>query len=746
MDLFTDNVEKYQLLFNFLKEHNWDKCIEYINSIDSSFDINVRDVQQNYFLTYAIIFNKYDIVSLLLEKGAKIDISDQEDHSILYIPIKFGYDDILELLLKENSQNIGVSIVDIKDKNMKIPLHYAILLKNINAVKLLMKYGSNPNMIDKNGYNALHFATYSRSLEICKHVVKTIGNINARCITGETPLHIACNLQLTDIVRLLIEYNANVDLQDYSNEVSPLHYSVHLNNTELVGLLLKHGAHPNIQDVVGNTALHYAILDNAFEIFMMLTNSDATKNIINMNLWNIDGEIPLHVALKNDQANLSDYLDVLIDKSNLSTQDVFGNTCLHYIVKMNLWQEYASVLVKKRLDIFILNSSGVRPIDLVPVADRAKFLDIVIASYYERLKKSNNMWQTEWENICSKDFGDTEKDLSALGKGVTLATFEQTCKNKIKEKLNNVMESIKSSKSVVCKSYPIKKSKSCLDISDGSSVNFCTFTGSTLDILAGLLYLLKKHKNACSTLTKNFAENKDLCKFYKSIGIIMNSQCEFLNFEIVWVHQKLYLIEGFYDQFKKCMGAKRFVIIPVGIEMREGSHANYIIYDNVTKEVERFEPHGATTPPGLHYNPNLLDEILESRFKIIDKTIKYIRPREFLPKIGFQLMDIHEHNKKKIGDPSGFCALWAIWYVDMRLTYRDTDRNELVKSLIKNIRAQNISFKNLIRNYGKNVADLRDTFLHKSEMDINDWLNDQYTDVQINSIMTQLVNEIENII
>jgi hypothetical protein len=82
----------------------------------------------------------------------------------------------------------------------------------------------------------------------------------------------------------------------------------------------------------------------------------------------------------------------------------------------------------------------------------------------------------------------------------------------------------------------------------------------------------------------------------------------------------------------------------------------------------------------------------------------------------------------------------------MRLTYRDTDRNKLVKSLIKNIRAQNISFKNLIRNYGKNVADLRDTFLHKSEMDINDWLNDQYTDVQINSVMSQLVNEIENII
>jgi len=30
-------------------------------------------------------------------------------------------------------------------------------------------------------------------------------------------------------------------------------------------------------------------------------------------------------------------------------------------------------------------------------------------------------------------------------------------------------------------------------------------------------------------------------------------------------------------------------------------------------------------------------------------------------------------------------------------------------------------------------------------MDINDWLNDEYTDNQINTIMTQLTNEIQKI-
>jgi hypothetical protein len=81
----------------------------------------------------------------------------------------------------------------------------------------------------------------------------------------------------------------------------------------------------------------------------------------------------------------------------------------------------------------------------------------------------------------------------------------------------------------------------------------------------------------------------------------------------------------------------------------------------------------------------------------------------------------------------------------MRLTYSDFTRNNLVKILIDNLRKSNISFRNMIRNYAQNIIKLRDALLNKSDMDINDWQNDQYTDVQINSIMSELVNKIKKI-
>jgi ankyrin repeat protein len=406
------------------------------------FDINIRDEQNNYFLTYAVTLNQPSIVKFLIDNGAKIDIVDKYDRSILAIPITYSYNEILEILLEGNKSNIGISITDIKDKNLRIPLHYAIEVQNVNAIEILLKYGSNPNIIDKDGCNSLHLAVKSRSLAICEMILNYIGDINSRYNTGETALHISCNLQLIEISRLLIKNGINVNAQDYSHEITALHYSVLLNNKELIALLLKHNAEPNIQDIYGNTALHYCIIESNFEIFLMLTQSSSTKNIINLNMWNIDGEIPLHLVLKKNDDTIVDYLDIMIEKSNLSLQDNDGNTCLHYLIKMNIWINYKSFLIKKRLDIFAMNTSKIMPIDLVKTGEYDEFIDVIIDSYIYRLRTANELWYNEWENICSKYFDKVEdKDIKILSqlnnvKVNNITSFETSCKSIIKKKNN----------------------------------------------------------------------------------------------------------------------------------------------------------------------------------------------------------------------------------------------------------------------------------------------------------------------
>jgi hypothetical protein len=276
-------------------------------------------------------------------------------------------------------------------------------------------------------------------------------------------------------------------------------------------------------------------------------------------------------------------------------------------------------------------------------------------------------------------------------------------------------------------------------VTEGVNITNTTFTGSSIDILFGLIYLLKKHKNTCSIINNTLTKQTELCEFYNSIGLLNNSQCEFLNFEIIWTNQNLYLSDNFYDNFKKALTKKiDFIIIPIGINMKNGNHAGYLIYDKSANEIERFEPHGKMSPTGLNYNANLLDSLLKNKFENIDVDIKYFPPSSFLPKIGFQMFDINDNKNRKIGDPEGFCALWAIWYTDMRLLYKSFSRKKLVKLLISISKENKISFKNMIRNYSKNIVDIRDALFDNFNFDINDWLNDKLTDIQINDFINYI--------
>ena len=724
----------YIKLFSIVKNNKWDELIDFITS-NKYIDINIKDKNSNYIISYAVINNRLDIIQLLIKKGAKIDILDSDDRTILYYPIKYGYNNILDYLLKINKELIGVNIINIRDKSFKTPLHYAITNKNNYALNKLLENDGNPNYVDNKGYNLLHHTIFTRDSNICKTVIAYIANINMVTLTGDTALHYACNLQLTDIAKMLINAKINVNIQDYQHEFTPLHYAVNLNITDIVIALLKAGANPNIQDIFGNTVIHYAILEKYYTLIDIIIKQSQYQ--INFNLYNINGKIPLHILLENYTTDDESYLDILLPKSNLAITNNDGNSCLFLLAALDLWKKYKPELIKKRLDVYTKNKKNNRVLDIIKKSDYDEFINLVAESYYSRLKSSKDNWKQEWENMCSREF-DISNNQTSLNK---------KCLNLIKTQLLKNIEELNSGK-VKCgiSSYPLAKNKMCINIEEGETLGVCTFTGTTLDILLGLIYLLKTHKNICAPLDKDFYDNENLYNFYKSIGIMMGSRGEFLNFEIIWVNQKLYLVDNFFEKITNCINKKsEFIIVPLGIELTAGSHANYIIYDVKNKTVERFEPHGSSTPPGLNYSPKILDELLESRFKLINPDITYYAPQDYLPKIGFQLMDIFENNKKKIGDPGGFCALWSIWYVDMRLKYRDLDCKELVKILIRSIKNQNVSVKNMIRNYAKNIITIRDDILSKVNMDINDWLNDVYTDVQINGIIQQIQNIISNI-
>ena len=736
-------MEQTKLLFDLIKNNNYDEFKKVINK-EKTLDINFKDENGNYLIIYAIIKNNIDLVEVMIKKDCKVDITDQEGRSLLYLPIKYGYNEIVKLLIEYDKHNIGISLVDFKDKFNNIPIHYAIFFKNLNAIDILLEANSNTNTIDENGNNSLHLAVYSKNLSICKKIIEKDVNLNSKTSIGETALHIACNFQLFDIVKLLTEFGIDLNAQDYNNEITALIYSVNLNDNQSSKYLLYNGADPNIQDFMGNTVCHYSIIEENYEILNELINSKKIKTQPNFNIYNINEQLPIHLLLSKETSYENNTLMELIDKSNLNFQDSFGNTPLHLICSKNIWNEYNDVLIKKKMNIFIKNHKNKMPIDYIPNNEIQKFIDLVTKSYLYILQNYSFIWKEDWENLCNKElFYDnlTPEDLKILSKYIK--NIDQSKDKEICYKLvNNKIMDIHKNKNNTCSntSYPQKKMKKCINLNINTKVESCSFTGVTLDILIGLIYLLNNFDYVCSTITSNFMTNTDLCNYFSSVGLKTSTRCEFLNFEIVWIYKKLFFSENFSINFIKCINniKIRFIIIPLGIELKEGSHANYLIFDKKTYEIERFEPYGYSSPYKFNYDSKLLDNVLAFKFGEINEKIRYISPEKFLPKIGFQYLDVYESKTKKIGDPGGFCALWSIWYTEMRLKYPDIERNALVSKLLKEIKMMNVSFKNLIRNYSINITKIRDDIFDKIGITINDWLNDQYTDEQYKEVINQV--------
>ena len=300
------------------------------------------------------------------------------------------------------------------------------------------------------------------------------------------------------------------------------------------------------------------------------------------------------------------------------------------------------------------------------------------------------------------------------------------------------------------------------------NIKFSSYTGISLDVLMGLIYICKKFNTVQTTLTKNFMKNQILEDYYSANGIQKGLYDDFLNFELIWSYQKLFfpttLKTTIHDFLKN--NNKRFLIIPIGIELTVGAHANILLYDKINNEMERFEPYGKDFPPGFNYNPSGLDNNLKNYFKNyfdIDnnllitreldgsnntngkKPFKYITPFEYELKIGFQTLDTLEYSKEKyIGDPGGFCEVWSLWYVEMRLTNLNIERKDIIYKLINYIRSKQISFRSIIRGFTKNITDIRDEYLLKVGLDINKWLNENYTKEQWENLINLIKNDIKN--
>ena len=105
-------------------------------------------------------------------------------------------------------------------------------------------------------------ASVAGKFRVVDVLVRYGADVNSMSDTGSTPVRSACFMTHLDIVKLLVNNNADIQKPNF-NDGTCLINSVQ--SVELCEFLLRNGAEVNAQDIQCKTALHYAIQEHRYE-------------------------------------------------------------------------------------------------------------------------------------------------------------------------------------------------------------------------------------------------------------------------------------------------------------------------------------------------------------------------------------------------------------------------------------------------------------------------------------------------
>ncbi|XP_074135636.1 LOW QUALITY PROTEIN: caskin-1 [Sminthopsis crassicaudata] len=214
-------------------------------------------------------------------KKVNVNFQDPDGFSALHHAALNGNTELIALLLEAQAA------VDIKDNKGMRPLHYAAWQGRKEPMKLVLKAGSAVNVPSDEGHIPLHLAAQHGHYDVSEMLLQHQSNPCIVDNSGKTPLDLACEFGRVGVVQLLLSSNMCAALLEPRpgdatdpNGTSPLHLAAKNGHIDIIRLLLQAGIDINRQTKSG-TALHEAALCGKTDVVRLLLDSGINAHVRN---------------------------------------------------------------------------------------------------------------------------------------------------------------------------------------------------------------------------------------------------------------------------------------------------------------------------------------------------------------------------------------------------------------------------------------------------------------------------------
>jgi ankyrin repeat protein len=249
-----------------------------INSFASIIFIGKYMLSHVTALAVATASKNIDLVRYLIEKGADVNLHsgwERKENSTTMLAVESGIIEILQMLLQAGSRPDEVS-------------------RTLSRMTPLQKAGTRPNEASKMHYQLmtpLQKAALIGDIEAVRLLIKYGGDVNAPAFgtSGATALQAAVSQGDVEMTKVLLENGAEVNIPSNSDAKFPhslLTTAVEMNHPELVKIILDAGAEVNISSFgyYGCTPLESAMyLPHGSDICDLLVGRGAQHNTLSNN-------------------------------------------------------------------------------------------------------------------------------------------------------------------------------------------------------------------------------------------------------------------------------------------------------------------------------------------------------------------------------------------------------------------------------------------------------------------------------
>ncbi|KAK6031322.1 ankyrin repeat protein, partial [Ostertagia ostertagi] len=294
-----------------------------------------------------------------------------DNYTALHVAVQSGKASVVETLLGSGAD------IHVRGGELgQTALHIAASLsgpESRECAMMLLKSGGQPDVAQEDGETCLHLAARNGNKDIMKLLLNENANLHLMSNTGETPLHVAAKSCNYEAAQLIVTHMAQTlspeEIRKYINKrtndgFTAVHYAAEITtdqlhfpgeDAKLMNLLIDHGGQVDLQSLSSNeTAMHMAARSGNQAVLLAMVNKIGAGTVqIVQNKQSKNGWSPLLEACSRGHTGVAQIL--LQHHARIDVFDDNGRTALH-LAALNGHLQIVHLLLQHKA--FVNRSAG----------------------------------------------------------------------------------------------------------------------------------------------------------------------------------------------------------------------------------------------------------------------------------------------------------------------------------------------------------------------------------------------------